>query len=102
MKLTNKIYVTKHCLKRIFERARIWDYNEKKELIWRILNFGEIVDIRGKHVLVRWKSNYLILRKSKDRWTIISYTRNIVPRGFNERLQIKPAINNLEKILSKD
>ncbi len=95
MKLTSKIYVTRHCLKRIFERAGIWNYDEKKMLIWKILSSGEIVDVRGKHVLVKWNNNYLILRRNRDKWAIISYTRNIAPRGFDERLHIKPVLDNL-------
>ncbi|RLE52485.1 MAG: hypothetical protein DRJ26_04695 [Candidatus Methanomethylicota archaeon] len=79
------VLVTRHCLKRILERARILDENERMKLIENILIQGEIVDKKGRNFLVKLDDHYLILRQSKVGLVAISYTRRVIPRGFTER-----------------
>ena len=96
------VKITKHCHKRIFERAKILEEKERTKLIRKIVEEGNIIDIRGKNVLIKYDKHYLIIRLTSKRPIAISYTFKVIPKGFNQRLTngrklkelVKSRINN--------
>ncbi|RLE80246.1 MAG: hypothetical protein DRJ51_06200 [Thermoprotei archaeon] len=87
MRVPPIVTVTRHCLKRVLERAQVYDRIEGLKLVEKVLREGEIVDERGRHLLVKLGKHYIILRRAEEGYLAVSYTIGVVPRGFTERLR---------------
>ena len=81
--MVKTVYVTRHCMKRVVERASIIGKGNILRFLEKILDEGYIVDNRNKNLLIKLGENYLVLRRWNENFLAITYTRNIVPRGFD-------------------
>lgn len=89
------IKITKHCHKRILERARILEEKERTKLIREIVEEGDIIDIRGRNILIKYNEHYLIIRLTNKKPVAISYIFKVIPRGFNQRWESRIKLREL-------
>ena len=90
-----QIKITRHCHKRILERARISERRERIKLVKRIVKEGYIIDKRGRNILIEYNEHYLIIRLTSKEPVVISYTSKIIPRGFSQRLTEKRKLKEM-------
>ncbi|HDD63682.1 MAG TPA: hypothetical protein ENF53_00775 [Thermoprotei archaeon] len=80
------VKVTRHCIKRVVERALVYGFKEALKLIDEILKNGYIVRRRKNFVLVNFRNHYLLLRECRNGYLALTYLAKVEPRGFNGKV----------------